>query len=286
MDGCKNEHAAIHSMSRKRKADTDAAPTTADADDHDQPVPPPVDSPALVHSATPRIPSKLLDSHAHALIPPWQQQPANDPHPVDPAFAAVPLNVNLAVEGPSKPKRPRIEIPSAIPTGPRRLRRGVRSPYTTSALLASPRRFARHARLTEIRDTGVVSAIEPLNRRLALSVLCPDVSSPASSPVPPPAHVHRVGVRTARSAPVTPIDSSAPNAPHVPPHQPPINRITLKELDLEAILRNPQLRQSHFVFSCLSFPVPVHACICVCLSSVSLFISSASALLSRVIPIG
>ena len=284
MDGCKNEHAAIHSMSRKRKADTDAAPTTADADDHDQPVPPPVDSPALVHSATPRIPSKLLDSHAHALIPPWQQQPANDPHPVDPAFAAVPLNVNLTVEGPSKPKRPRIEIPSAIPTGPRRLRRGVRSPYTTSALLASPRRFARHARLTEIRDTGVVSAIEPLNRRLALSVLCPD----ASPPVPPPAHVHRVGVRTARSAPVTPIDSSAPNAPHVPPHQPPINRITLKELDLEAILRNPQLRQSHFVCLSLLFlsfiSRPVHACN-LRLLCLSLYLFCVR-LLSRVIPIG
>jgi hypothetical protein len=34
--------------------------------------------------------------------------------------------------------------------------------------------------------------------------------------------------------------------PYIPPLQPPVNRTTLKELELESILRNPQLRQSDF----------------------------------------
>jgi hypothetical protein len=43
---------------------------------------------------------------------------------------------------------------------------------------------------------------------------------------------------------VIPID---PCSPHIPVRNPPINKDTLKELDLEAILRNPQLR---------AFPLP------------------------------
>jgi hypothetical protein len=48
-----------------------------------------------------------------------------------------------------------------------------------------------------------------------------------------------VGTPPSPSRIVIPID---PCSPHIPVRNPPINKDTLKELDLEAILRNPQLR--------------------------------------------
>jgi hypothetical protein len=56
-------------------------------------------------------------------------------------------------------------------------------------------------------------------------------TSPAGSS-PPPSRI------------VIPID---PCSPHIPVRNPPINKDTLKELDLEAILRNPQLRASSYL---------------------------------------
>ena len=213
MDGCRDESAAIHSLTRKRKADSDQEQSSPSPD-----IQPP-DSNVLDHSATPRIPAS---NHGHRLVSSWQPSKAVS-QSVESAFA-----VRVRQEGPSRPKRPRIEIPQSIPSSPRRLRRG-RPSY--NSILSSPRRYARHPRLTEIRDTGVVSAIEP--RRPGIPVLCPGSLSPSlSSPL--------LSNRTSHSLPVTPIE---PASPHVPPLQPPINRVTLKELDLEAILRNPQLRQ-------------------------------------------
>ena len=219
MDGCSNESPAIHSLSRKRKADTDAA-CTRQEQKSSQDIP--SQDPALLdHSATPRIPTKLIAQHGHRFVA-WQ------PTQLTSQSVVSSFTVHPRQEGPSKPKRPRIEIPSSIPPCSRRVRR-VRTPYTS--MLASPARRFAPPRLTDIRDTGVVSAIEP--RRLGVSLVCPGSLSP-SLPSPLPSN------RTAQSVPVTPTE---PSPPHVPSHQPPINRVTLKELDLEAILRNPQLRQ-------------------------------------------
>ncbi|OBZ71625.1 Protein SOK1 [Grifola frondosa] len=103
-------------------------------------------------------------------------------------------------EGPSRPKRPRIDIPHSSSTSPRR----------------------------------IVSATEPGPCRGSL-LRAGNLPS---------------ALRSCQSVPVSPIE---PISPHIPPHQPPINRETLKELDLEAILRNPQLRHDLLFDSGLQF---------------------------------
>ncbi|KAI0699079.1 T-complex protein 11-domain-containing protein [Cytidiella melzeri] len=229
MEDCPNESPALHSLNRKRKAD----PVDLD----DQPVdhaPQPdtthPDALRLDHSATPRIPTDapevhaapaawLLAQHHHRI---WQQ-PASPgaSSSASPAAAATAAAVHVdRQEGPSRPKRPRIDIPSSVPPSPRKIRRG-RVLY--SGVPYSPRRFARHTRAAVVADTDVVAAVE----------------TPKSSPTPTPTLK-----RVSQSLPVSPIEATPPvqSYTHVPPHQPPINRETLKELDLEAILRNPQLR--------------------------------------------
>lgn len=228
MEDCPNESPALHSLSRKRKADGDDPQLTDPATDT-------ADSLLLDPSATPRIPTDapevhaapaawLLARHRDRITPSWQQStpaPAADgakPPPPPPAF------VSDRHEGPSRPKRPRIEIPHSLAAAPRKLRRG-RVLY--SGNLSSPRRFARHVRSLFIPDTDVVSAIET-----------------RTSPSPPPPK------RVSHSLPVSPVEPPALSYTHIPPHQPPINRETLKELDLEAILRNPQLRSFSFLLLC------------------------------------
>ena len=60
--------------------------------------------------------------------------------------------------------------------------------------------------------------------------------------VPLPSPRARAHTTTPHPSPVLPRKTSSPMAPSVPPLTPPITRETLKELDLDAILRNPQLR--------------------------------------------
>lgn len=220
MEDCQNESQSLHSLSRKRKADPD------DSLVQDLPSQPdPADSLLLDPAATPRIPTDAPEVHTSST---WllAHHPPQIWHPSTPAAsssavttaatAAAPTFVSEAhQEGPSRPKRPRIEIPQSLPSSPRKLRRG-RVLY--SGNLSSPRRFARHPRAVFSADTDVVSAIE---------------ARKASPPTPK---------RVSRSLPVSPVEPPAPSYHHIPPHQPPINRETLKELDLEAILRNPQLR--------------------------------------------
>lgn len=195
MDDCPHESAHFHPLTRKRKADpTDAASTDKD-------------SLLMNPDATPRIPTEPT------VMLPWQvPQSASSPSFV----------VHAPQDGPSKPKRPRIEIPTTIPMSPRKSR-SRRLLYSNN--VSSPRRPVRLLRpTTYLRESGVVSAVEP--RRTA------PLRAGSLTPLPSP-------LRSTLSLPVTPIE---PSYVHVPSHQPPINRETLKELDLDAILRNPQLR--------------------------------------------
>ena len=215
MEDCPNEAPPSLQLTRKRKADP---ADLVDLDDHqntdhtqqhnDD------DNIRLDPSATPRIPtdpSEVSAAPAAWLLQGiWQQSLALK-------TSAAPLMPVDRQEGPSRPKRPRIEIPSS--SLPRKFRRS-RVLYTTGVPY-SPRRFARHTRPAVVAETDTVSAVQ----------------TRTSSPTPTPK-------RVSQSLPVSPIEATPPvhSYTHVPPHQPPINRETLKELDLEAILRNPQLR--------------------------------------------
>ncbi|TCD65491.1 hypothetical protein EIP91_002575 [Steccherinum ochraceum] len=211
-------------LPRKRKADADDCPCAPDSSTRAPSDAAPAPDPTfLPQAATPRMPDSVdlpaassWNRPRHNTVPLLQWHPPSiaTTHPFLPP-----------IQGPSRPKRPRIEIPSS----PRKVRR-ARTPFT--ALV--PARMSRHARLGELRDTGVVSATEPRPSRTTY------LSAGHLSPPHRPAH----------SAPSSP--TIEPVSPHVPSHQPPINRETLKELDLEAILRNPQLRE-YFTLSRLSF---------------------------------
>ncbi|KAI0354957.1 Tcp11-domain-containing protein [Trametes cingulata] len=140
---------------------------------------------------------------------------------------AVLIAPSLDREGQPSAKRLRIEIPSTPPGSPHRARRSQRpSPRTTTQ--------RRRRAAGETRDTGIVSATEP---------------GPSSGSLLRP---NRTSASKSQSVPVSPIDPCS-LSPHIPPHQPPINRETLKELDLDAILRNPQLRHDLLFDSGLQF---------------------------------
>ncbi|KAH8104606.1 Tcp11-domain-containing protein, partial [Cristinia sonorae] len=184
---------------------------------------------------TPRIPTDRQDNSAasswhrprHNTISHWPPSASQASSLSIDTSAFIPAP--LPREGPSKPKRPRIEIPQL----PRKVRKG-RTPFTATTP-ASPRRMSRHPRIGGLRESGVVSATEPHPSRP------PYLRAGHLSPPNRPAH----------SAPTSPTSESI--SPHVPSHQPPINRETLKELDLEAILRNPQLRHDLLFDSGLQF---------------------------------
>ncbi|KAJ7780622.1 T-complex protein 11-domain-containing protein [Mycena maculata] len=92
-------------------------------------------------------------------------------------------------------------------------------------LAKRPGRGPPHPRLgNDLEDIGIVSTSDPGPSsgsllRLRDTVFTKSISPAAISSIP--------------------ID---PNSTHIPPLQPPINRNTLKELDLDVIIRNPQLR--------------------------------------------
>ena len=217
----------FHPLNRKRKADQDDCQSS-----HCQPqdgspsveAAAPCDSMLVDPAATPRCPASspersstaswLLADTDVGIVPAWQQ-PLPSPSSTNPFVA------ESQKEGPSKPKRPRVEIPP-VPSSPRRVRKKC---YTSATRFSPIRKFSQRARMSETRDTGIVSATEPGPSRGSLLRICT---------LPPPP-------RPAASVPVSPIETFSP---HIPSHQPPINRDTLKELDLEAILRNPQLRAS------------------------------------------
>ncbi|KAI0632116.1 T-complex protein 11-domain-containing protein [Trametes polyzona] len=161
----------------------------------------------------------MLARSRQGMPPSWSPSASSSACP--PAPALVPPQLDR--EGQPSAKRLRIEIPSTPPSSPHRARRPQRPSLRTSQ---------RNRRLGETRDTGIVSATEP---------------GPSSGSLLRPPRLS-----SASSLPVSPIDPCS-LSPHIPPHQPPINRETLKELDLDAILRNPQLRHDLLFDSGLQF---------------------------------
>lgn len=220
MDDLAHESRPIHSLNRKRKADQDDHNGSPNAPD---PVASP--DPMLIDvQATPRCPAPDAPGPSSSAWPLARAAQGMSPSwPQPPAAAFLPQRPR---EGQPSPKRPRIEIPSCTsPASPRARRR------------PSPRHPSRHRRPGDPRDAGAMSAVEP---------------APSRKPILRTASLPTLPSHT-RSLPVSPIEPNTVS-PHVPPHQPPINRETLKELDLEAILRNPQLRQSPFPPPFLHFP--------------------------------
>ncbi|OCH86385.1 Tcp11-domain-containing protein [Obba rivulosa] len=222
MDNLAHGSAPLQSLTRKRKADAEecAAPDPSSAPDSTDP------------SATRRCPAspsdrpparpRALADHDHDMLSPWPDAPA-----AQSAGAATASAGATASDSPSRPKRPRIEIPQA-PPALRRGRRGARS-FPLGRLPASAvDSVTNFPRIAETQDTGTILRASEKGPGPALGTLtrrskCPPIRRSSSNPIStaPDPHVH---------------------SPHIPPHSPPINRETLKELDLEAILSNPQLR--------------------------------------------
>ncbi|KAJ7505349.1 T-complex protein 11-domain-containing protein [Mycena galericulata] len=131
--------------------------------------------------------------------------PINIPHPWMASEQMWPTSLAFRPQ-----KRPRLQK-RAIPPARRLAKRPGRAPL--------------HPRLgNDLEDIGIVSTSDPGPSsgsllRLRDTVFTKSISPSAISSIP--------------------ID---PNSTHIPPLQPPINRNTLKELDLDVIIRNPQLR--------------------------------------------
>lgn len=135
---------------------------------------------------------------------------------------ASPLSSEVSFSYPPKPtKRPRLQKIETSLRHPKRFGHSRKSAAFTCR--SSPLRPG-----SDIEDIGVVPTAEPGPSTGSLLDLRPVPKLPDSGPSDP--------------VPFIPIDTSSP---HIPPLQPLINRQTLKELDLDTILRNPQLRAFH-----------------------------------------
>ncbi|KAJ7670235.1 T-complex protein 11-domain-containing protein [Mycena rosella] len=122
---------------------------------------------------------------------------------------------------PSPQKRPRLEKRDSRRDLPRLppVRRLAKRPCMR------PARSPPHPRLgNDLEDIGIVSTSDPGPATGSLLRLRDTVFTKSVSP------------SVVSSIPID------PNSTHIPSLQPPINRSTLKELDLDVIIRNPQLR--------------------------------------------
>jgi hypothetical protein len=212
MDDLAHEHVpSLTQNPRKRKADGD------DGADSSTDVAASSDSLLVDASSVPPC------GASNAPRKPWLASDAGNevwPSPTSPT-SDNPLSAQTVafVAPPSMPvKRPRIERPH-VPT----LRRSPRR-HASSSRVGLSRAPSKRLRRGDVHDTGIVSTKHP--GPTSGSLLRRNNSS-----LPRCAH--------GPSFPLVPID---PNSPHIPSPQPLINRQTLKELDLDAILRNPQLR--------------------------------------------
>ncbi|KAH7921318.1 Tcp11-domain-containing protein [Leucogyrophana mollusca] len=157
----------------------------------------------------------LSTDTAHAV---WPSEPSpTDTPPVSPLTPVEPPQ-----DAPSRfNKRPRIETESLVVSPSRTQRRSSEKPSSSRSFRPSIRR----SRKSEPRDTGGVFH----NESGSVSSTPLRVESNCSGP----------------DCPHHPLPTLPPidlNSSHIPSMYPLINRQTLKELDLGAILRNPQLR--------------------------------------------
>jgi hypothetical protein len=219
MDDIAHESIPLHSLPRKRKADSD---DPCDSTDIVCPQPSP-----SIHELAPNT-SKLPGHLSVQTNPASFRWPPEDGHsanssPLSPSPSpASPLKP----DSPSRTKRPRIEDTSAPP-----------SPKSRERL--EPKRLQDIPALESLKGDWRWITYPSGETRLA-AFWPPEVNkdAPAVCPMSP---TSPVGTTPSPSRIVIPID---PCSPHIPVRNPPINKDTLKELDLEAILRNPQLRAS------------------------------------------
>ncbi|KAJ6512248.1 T-complex protein 11-domain-containing protein [Mycena vitilis] len=172
-------------------------------------------------SDDPQDPS-VPDAVDAILVDPAVASTQNTPNaPRQSWLAAEPMWPTSLAFRPSPQKRPRLQK--------RESRREYGPPPRRGLAKRScmrPPRSPPHPRLgNDLEDCGIVSTSDPGPSSGSLLHLRDTVFT--KSPVSPSA-VSSV-----------PID---PNSSHIPPVHPPINRNTLKELDLDVIIRNPQLR--------------------------------------------
>jgi hypothetical protein len=156
---------------------------------------------------------------------PWL--PSNNDSPIwSPSSSqpSSPLSSEVIFTYPPKPtKRPRLQ---RIETSLRHNKRYPPSPRKSAILFKPfPSRPSPLRHGNDIEDIGIVSTADPGPSTGSLLHLRPNPKS-TDSPSPP-------------VPPFIPLDIGST---HIPSMQPLINRQTLKELDLDAILRNPQLR--------------------------------------------
>ncbi|KDQ62422.1 hypothetical protein JAAARDRAFT_30329 [Jaapia argillacea MUCL 33604] len=206
-------------FTRKRKADTDECqvsdPSSSTSQSSASPEPILTDC-----SGAPRVSLNAACQSWYA-----SNDEGTNPIPTDEPPAAVwatsseppsPVVYEDNCDNPSPAKRPRVDIAGSPPVSPSR-----RSPR--KRLPPSPHRSAlRRRRMGDLQDMGLPRSGSP--GPTFGSLLRKDIDSFD------PSH---------HQSPTLNLD---PASPHIPSPFPLVNRETLKELDLEAILRNPQLR--------------------------------------------
>lgn len=184
------------------------------ADNDDPQDNPASDTVALPLADVPAVPASTAPRQ------PWLASGSEWPSPTSPQVSS-PLSAEVMFN-PYPTKRPRLEkIETSLRT--------VRRPFSKkSAVKARPPPTVRHG--NDLEDLGMVSTADPGPSSGSLLHLRtgPKSADPASP----------------SAVPYFPIDT---NSIHIPSLQPLINRQTLKELDLDVILRNPQLRASCYL---------------------------------------
>ncbi|KAF8655481.1 hypothetical protein AX16_003039 [Volvariella volvacea WC 439] len=196
---------------RKRKASPD---------DHTDP-PAHNDSPRPVPPEAIRVDTSVAVPPTNAPRQPWLAPDSDNamwPSPTSPQVSS-PLSSQVFSSLSGKPsKRPRLDKHQSVPSSPV----GKRLHKKPPSVKPKPPPTARLG--SDLEDIGIIPQAEPgpssgslLNLREAVLTQSIDDALPSSIP----------------------FDI---NSAHIPPLQPLINRQTLKELDLDSILRNPQLR--------------------------------------------
>ncbi|TFK40550.1 T-complex protein 11-domain-containing protein [Crucibulum laeve] len=212
MDDLAHEFPLNH---RKRKADS--------SDDRQEP------SSSSAEQAVSSQDSLLVDNTAagpsNAPRQPWLASDAGDAlwsSPSSPQVSSPLSSQALSSYTDNTAKRPRLDrvVPPPHPSGRRMSKHFIRK--------ATPSKSPTVRHGSDIEDIGIVSTADP--GPSTGSLLRPRSSKSLSRPTLPTLRVPRL---------LPQVDLSSP---YLPSLQPLINRQTLKELDLDAILRNPQLR--------------------------------------------
>ncbi|KAJ7784594.1 T-complex protein 11-domain-containing protein [Mycena metata] len=195
-----------------------------------------------------------MDDIAHEPPRNHRKRKAPNDDPQDPSDDPVVENINILAD----PVADQNNINSGPPTAPRQSWLAAEPMWPTSlAFRPSPQKRPR----VQKRESRRENSYGPPARRLAKRACMRPPRSPphprlgndledigiVSTSDPGPSSGSLLHLRDTvftKSIPPSTISSVPidPNSTHIPPVHPPINRNTLKELDLDVIIRNPQLR--------------------------------------------